>query len=48
MKMKRSQRTSESDAARWEASRWHHHPPLVEQAISLGRYSAIHTQTLAW
>jgi len=34
-----SQRTSGSDAARWEAYRWHHHSPLVErQAISLGRY----------
>ena len=37
----RSQRTSGFDVARWETSRWHHHPPLVEgQAISLGRYGA--------
>jgi len=37
----RSQRTIWSDAARWEASRWHHHSPLVErQTISLGHYGA--------
>ena len=45
----RSQRTSWSDqAARWEASRWHHHSPLVErQAISLGRCGARYIRWLS-